>query len=254
MEHGEARGRPRAHRDWLKLRWGNSRRNPGSGLTDGRARVRSARASALAVRADDALPLHLRAADARAGAAAGGDADALAPNGRREVAPADALLRDALPDQLRDRRCHRPGHGVPVRHELVGLLDLRRRRLRLAARDRGPRGVHARSDLHRPLGLRLEPALAAGAPRDHLPRLARHVALGVLHPDGELLDAAPGRLRAQLADRPRGGQRHLRDPLPGVRVLRLDAHHPCRAPDRRFPGARRRLLASTARQERRPLP
>ena len=81
--------------------------------------------------------------------------------------------------------------------------------------------VHARGDLHRPLDLRLEPALAEGAPRDDLPRLARHLALGVLHPRGELLDAAPGRLRGQFADRPGGGERHLRDPLPGVRALRL---------------------------------
>ena len=72
-------------------------------------------------------------------------------------------------------------------------------------------------------------ALAEGAPRDDLPRLARHLALGVLHPRCELVDAAPGRLRAQLADRPRRGDGHLPDPLPGVRALRLGPRHPGRA-------------------------
>ena len=144
-------------------------------------------------------------------------------------------------------------HGVSVRHELGHLLELCRRRLRLAARDRGPRGVHARGDLHRALGLRLGPALAEGSPRDHLPRLARHLALGVLHPGGELLDAAPGRLRDQLADESRGGERHRQHPHPGVRALRLDPRDPGRAAHRRLPGARRVLLAPAPRQERRSL-
>ena len=42
-----------------------------------------------------------------------------------------------------------------------------------------------------------------GAPRDDLPRLDRDLAVRVLHPRRELVDAAPGRLRDQLADRPR---------------------------------------------------
>ncbi len=40
------------------------------------------------------------------------------------MAAPDALLRDALPDQLRDRRRDRPRAGVPVRDELVRLLEL----------------------------------------------------------------------------------------------------------------------------------
>ena len=152
------------------------------GLTHECARVRSARAGALAVRADDALPLHLRAADARA-------------------APLLAVMQ-TLWHRTGDEKWLRLtrffgtlfliNFAIGVATGLVmefqfGMnwsvfSDLRRRRLRLAARDRGPRRLHARGDLHRPVGLRLEPALAEGAPRDHLPRLARHVALGVLHP------------------------------------------------------------------------
>ena len=93
---------------------------------------------------------------------------------RRALAAADALLRHAVPDQLRDRRRHRPRAGVPVRDELVGLLEVRRQRLRRAARDRGPRGVHARGDVPRPLDLRLGPALAARAPGDAVDRRGRH--------------------------------------------------------------------------------
>jgi cytochrome d ubiquinol oxidase subunit I len=59
------------------------------------------------------------------------------------------LLRDAVPDQLRDRRRDRPRAGVRVRDELVGLLEVRRQRLRRAARDRGAGGVHARGDVPR---------------------------------------------------------------------------------------------------------
>ena len=120
------------------------------------------------------------------------------------------------------------------------------RHLRLAARDRGPRGVHARGHLHRPLDLRLGPAVAEGASRDDLPRLARHVALGVLHPLGELVDAAPGRLRDQRADRPCRGERHLPDPVPGVRALRVGACDPGRAGHGELPRARRLLLAPAA--------
>ena len=56
------------------------------------------------------------------------------------------------------------------------------------------------------------------SPRIHLATIylvwARHLALGVLHPRRQLLDAAPGRLRDQLADRARRGDRHRRRPLP----------------------------------------
>ena len=75
------------------------------------------------------------------------------------VAAADPLLRDAPADQLRDRRRHRARAGVPVRHELVRVLRVRRGRLRRAAGDRGPRRVLAGGDVPRALGLRLGPAV-----------------------------------------------------------------------------------------------
>src|SRR6185436_9792912 len=108
--------------------------------------------------------------------------------------PVDPLLRDPLPEQLRDRRRDRAGAGVRVRDELVGLLEVRRQRLRRAARDRGPGRVLPRIDLPRALDLRLEPALAAAPPRHALDRGARDLAVGLLHPGRELVDAAPGRL------------------------------------------------------------
>ena len=57
-----------------------------------------------------------------------------------------------------------PRAGVPVRDELVGLLEVRRQRLRRAARDRGARRVLPRVDVPRAVDLRLEPPLAARAP------------------------------------------------------------------------------------------
>ena len=94
--------------------------------------------------------------------------------GDEALAAADALLRNAVADQLRDRRRDRARAGVRVRDELVGLLEVRRQRLRRAAGDRGPGRVHARGDVPRALDLRLEPALAAPAPGDALDRRARH--------------------------------------------------------------------------------
>ena len=58
-------------------------------------RLHGRRSRPRAVRDDVDLPLPVRAADARAGAARGGHADDLAPHGGRGVAAADALLRDA---------------------------------------------------------------------------------------------------------------------------------------------------------------
>ena len=137
------------------------------------ARVDRRRSRPDPVRDDHAVPLPVRAADARAGAARRDHADALVPLRGRGVAAADALLRDAPPDQLRDRRRNRARAGVRVRDELVGLLEVRRQRLRGAAGDRGARRVHARVDVPRALDLRLEPALAALAPRDALDRRRR---------------------------------------------------------------------------------
>ena len=56
------------------------------------------------------------------------------------------------------------------------------------------------------LDLRLEPPVAARAPGDAVDRRGRNVAVGVLHPRRELVDAAPRRLQ----DRRRRGAPHQR--------------------------------------------
>ena len=99
--------------------------------------------------------------------------------GRARLRAADPLLRDAAADQRRDRRRHRPGAGVPVRHELVGLLAVRRRRLRRSAGDGGPRRVLPGVDVPGAVGLRLEGAAAR-----------RPSALGWLVAAGAMLSAA----------------------------------------------------------------
>ena len=112
----------------------------------------------------------------------------------------DPLLRDAAGDQLRHRRRDRPRAGVPVRDALVLLLARSSATSSAPARHRRPRRLLPRGDLPRPLDLRLGQA----APRSTWPRSGSlavgHVALGVLHPRSELVDAAPGR----LPDRRRG--------------------------------------------------
>ena len=122
---------------------------------------------------------------------------------------------------------------------------VRRQRLRRAARHRGPRGVLPRGDLPRPLDLRLEPPLAAPAPGDHLARRPRHVAVGVLHPRRQLVDAAPGRLRAE--ERPRRADQRLGADHQQVRDLGLRPHDPRRRHGRRRRRARRLVLALRAR-------
>ena len=128
------------------------------GAGDDRCR-NDGRSRAGAVRDDVAVPLPVRPAHARACAARRGDADALVPRRRRGLAQADPLLRDVDADQLRDRCRDGARAGVPVRDELVDLLEVRGRRVRRAAGDRGARGVHAGVDVPRSLDLRLGPAL-----------------------------------------------------------------------------------------------
>src|SRR5438094_765480 len=64
-----------------------------------------------------------------------------------------------------------------------------------APRDRGTCRLHAGIDLPRALDLRLEPAPAARPPGDALDRRARYLAVGLLHPRRQLMDAAPGRVQ-----------------------------------------------------------
>src|SRR5262245_42626128 len=218
------------------------------------ARVDDRRSRPDPVRDHVDLPLLVRAADARAGAAGRDHADALVPLGRRGVAAADALLRDAAPDQLRDRGRDRARPGVRVRDELVGVLEVRRQRVRRAARDRGAGRVHARVDVPRALDLRLEPALAPPPSRDDLDRRARVVAVGLLHPGRELVDAAPGRVHARQADGRGPPHERLGPAVERVRAPGLPAHDARRADLRIDRDARCLQLALPARPRRRALP
>ena len=95
---------------------------------------------------------------------------------------------------------HRP--GVPVRHELVGVLALRRRHLRRAAGDGGPGGVLPRVDVPRPVDLRLGPARARACtwprstPSPSARRCRRYFILAanswMQHPVGYTIDHATG--------------------------------------------------------------
>ena len=228
------------------------RRGPGETGRHDRARRKHGRPRARPVRDHVALPLPVRAADARPGAARRDHADEVAPQRGRAVAQAHALLRDALPDQLRDRRRHRPGSGVRVRDELVGLLEVRRQRVRRAARNRGPRRLHARGDIPRALDLRVEPPLAARPSGDDLDRGGRHLDVRLLHPHRQLVHAGPaglqGRERRGPADERLGAADHE------VVALRLHAHDPRRADRRRRGRLRRLLLALRAPAQCRALP
>ena len=157
----------------------------------------------------DRLPLPVRPAHDRAHRPGRGDGDALAAHQEPGLAPADQVLRQADADQLRDRRGHRHRAGVPVRDELVGLLPLRRRRLRRAAGGRGAAGVLPGVDVPRALDLRLGQAAARPARRLHVAGPPRHPGQRLVHPGRELVDAAPGRLRVQPRHRPRRAHRLL---------------------------------------------
>ena len=107
-------------------------------------------------------------------------------------------------------------------------------------------------DVPRPVDLRLESALAAPPSGDALDRRARHLAVGLLHPRRELVDAAPGRVQ----DRRRRGaaDERLGAPVERVRASRVRAHD-ARGLDLRVDrDVRRLLLALPARQRGRPFP
>ena len=88
----------------------------------------------------------------------------LAPDRPRRVPAADPVLRDAAGHQRRGRRGDRAGAGVPVRHELVGVLADGRRRVRRAAGDGGAGGLLPRVDVPRAVAVRLGQAVPPGAP------------------------------------------------------------------------------------------
>ena len=124
------------------------------------------------------------------------------------VPAADPVLRHAAGHQRRGRRRDRPGAGVPVRHELVGLLPDGRRRLRRAARDGGARAPSSSSRRSSGCGCSAGTSCPAGctSPTIWLVALGRG-AVGGVHHGGELVDAAPGRLH----DQPDHGQPQLND-------------------------------------------
>ena len=93
---------------------------------------------ALAVRADDHLPFLLRPGLDRAGLHDRDLPDAPVPDRQGDLRLPGHVLREAVPDLVRRRRRDGDHAGVPVRHELVAVLALRRRHLRRAARDGGP--------------------------------------------------------------------------------------------------------------------
>src|SRR6266498_2722708 len=164
----------------------------------------------MAVRHSHRLPLPVRAADDRPVAAGGDHADHVGPLREPGVPAHDQVLGKAVPDQLRPGRGHRDRAGVPVRHELVGLLPLRGRCLRGPAGDRGSAGVLPGVDVPGPVDLRLGSAVEAAAPGHDLAGRHRHPAVGLFHPRRQLLDAAPGRIRAQPGNRAGGAEEHLR--------------------------------------------
>ncbi len=129
----------------------------------------------MAVRHHDRLPLPVRPPDDLAVPLSRPDCEtAWVRTGEGEVPQGDQVLGQALPDQHRHGRRHRHRAGVPVRHELVRLLALRRRRLRRAARLRGADRLLLRVHLHRPVDLRLGQAAQEDPPGLHLDGLDRH--------------------------------------------------------------------------------
>ncbi len=94
---------------------------------------------------------------------AGDHGERLRDDRPRHLARHDEVLGHAVRHQLRDGRGHRHRHGIPVRHELGLLQPLRRRHLRRAAGHRRADGLLPRSDLRRPVLLRLGQAVARSA-------------------------------------------------------------------------------------------
>ena len=121
----------------------------------------------------------------------------------------DPVLEQALPDQFRTRRRDRTDHGVPVRHQLVFLLHLRRRYVRRASRHRGSDGVLHGVDLRRLDDIRLG-SLDQGAASDrHLFRRAGLQLVRAVDPDCQQLHAESAWCPLQSADHASGaGQLH----------------------------------------------
>src|SRR5690606_15124657 len=114
------------------------RHSPSSPLTGGPSLgTRRLHPVPSAVRPHHHVPLPLPSALHRPGPPDGVHGGNVSPHGRPPLPSDDAFLEPHLRRQLRHGRGHRHRHGVPVRHQLGQLRQLRRRRLRLRPRCRG---------------------------------------------------------------------------------------------------------------------
>ncbi len=160
------------------------------------------RSCAMAVRVCDDQSLLFRAGHHRPGLPDRVAADSLVSQQARRVPAADPVLRHPAGHQRGDRRGHRPGPGIPVRDELVGLLAAGRQHLRCAAGHGGAGRVLPGIHVPGALAVRLGQAVPAGASPDDLAGLAGYRPVGGVHHGGQLVDAASGRLRdGQAASR-----------------------------------------------------
>ena len=104
------------------------------------------------------------------------------------------LLGEDLLHRVRDGRGVRPGHVLPVRHQLGRVLGSGGRGHRAADGLRGTDGLLPRSRVPRRHAVRHAEGRTPPALRSDLPGGCRNADLGHLDPVGELVDADPGRL------------------------------------------------------------
>ncbi len=109
------------------------------------------------------------------------------------------VLRQAVGAHLCRRRGHRHRHGVPVRHQLGQLFQVRRRHLRRAAGRRRRVRLLPGVQLPRAVSVRAEPGLQGRALVLHPDGGRRGHHLRILDPRGQLVAADAGRLRGQAA-------------------------------------------------------
>ena len=198
----------------------------------------------LAIRHHHGLSFLLCAPHAGAGRPGRYHGDDVRPHRRRGLEAHDEVLGQAVPDQLRHGRCHRHRAGVPVRHELVGLLALCGRYFRRAAGHRGAAGLLHRINLPGGLDLRLGEAVQAGAPGGHLARGHRLQPVGLVDPDRQLVHAGAGGLYA--AQRPGRNDRFRRVGGQPARVGAMAARLLLRAGDGRILCPRHQRLPPAA--------
>src|SRR5713226_925040 len=103
--------------------------------------------------------------------------------------PRGALLGQGVRRQFRARRGHRHSDGIPVRHQLGGVLTGHGRRDRATARDGGCLFVLPRIGLFGIVSLWRAPAQPQGSLVDRLRRVRRLLALGLFHYCDGCLDA-----------------------------------------------------------------